>query len=126
MNTATYQKTVIALLCVCITLLAILLIENTHSSVARADVDSGNGYIAVPLYYSQSNQQLFLVKVTGENKAIMVYESKGGKGIKLVASRRIDIDSEIIAYNDGSEKGFHPIELKKELEKFNKREAEGR
>lgn len=122
---AVYSKTIIVLLCICTGLLGIIVID---SKTARAEggVDSGNGYIAVPVSYSTGVEQLWLCKVTGENKAVMVYECKGGSKLRLVGVRRINSDGEIIAFKDGSDKGFHPAELAKELEKINKQETEGR
>lgn len=118
-----YNKTVVLLLCVIIALLGMILMD---SKTAYASVDSGNGYIAVPVNYASATQQLWLCKVTGENKAIIVYECKGGSKLRLVAARRINADGEIIGFNLADDKGFHPAELKKGLDKLNKQEEEGR
>ncbi|MEK7483476.1 MAG: hypothetical protein AABZ60_03985 [Planctomycetota bacterium] len=125
MNTTAYSKTIVVLLCMCVALLGMIVVDSKMNR-AEADVDSGNGYIAVAVNYASSTQQLWLCKVTGEHKAIMVYECKGGSKVRLIGVRRIDSDGEIIAYNEGSDKGLGPADLEKGLEKMNKQETEGR
>ena len=76
-----------------------------YGGESGATADASNGFMAVTGSYGVGTSVLYLFDTI--NKQLLVYEARGGsksmRRLVLVGARRIDLDLQLIDYNDESE-----------------------
>lgn len=89
---------------------------NNASPIAQLPVignaNSNNTMIAVTGIDLTGSSVLYLIDSV--NKQMAIYQATGGsestQGIKLVGARRIDLDLQLLGYNDRSQYGYEALE----------------
>lgn len=83
---------------------------------ASGTVNSNDDMIAVTGSYGSGASVLYLIDTKARQMA--VYTSRNGKGVELVAARRIATDLELMSYRDDSPPSMRPMALQKNYKRY--------
>ncbi len=85
--------------------------QHSQSGGGGGGGDSTRDLIAVTGSYGSGASVLYLIDAKTRHMA--VYRTENGKRLELVAARDVGFDLKLESYNDQSEAGFTPRELRK-------------
>lgn len=100
-------------------LLGRALLRDRSFAIAQGAVDSNSSMIAVTGRVSGGQDILFVVDT--QNRKLATYDSRGGRGIKLIAVRDIQYDLKAFDYENQANDGPRVFEVKKLIEEYEKR-----
>lgn len=87
-------------------------IPSTYQLPAGVSADSNSQMIAVTGVDRTGASVLYLIDT--ENKQLAVYQATGGTsskmGLRLVGARRLDLDLELVGYNDQSDYSYRELQ----------------
>jgi hypothetical protein len=105
------SKLLLAVLGVLVLAGAALLTSRSATAQAGGGGDANRDLIAVTGTYGSSASVLYLIDTRTRHMA--VYKTENGRKLELVAARNVTYDLKLETYNDQSEPGYTPRELRK-------------
>ena len=96
----------------------VLVINTTVTAQGGGGGDANRDLIAVTGTYGSSASVLYLIDT--RTRHLAVYKTDNGRKLELVAARDVTWDLRLEAYNDQSEPGYGPRDLRKGYAEINR------